>query len=326
MLYAGAHTGYSTQVIALLNNTTDAKIFAMSAEYLLLCDSSKKNVSFIIKSTEKKEGQFTGTADMAVMEQLKIHLQGLLKKCNPPGAAMLQPLFAKDYLKGNVVVYSIQRKNRNYPGLTIIKDTAGNFITSDSGSLFSVPQLARSLSNMPGYITNGNTPQGIFRLHGFDKSRSLFIGPTENLQLTMAGETSPKHFLKDSTLSDTVWKTSFYERLLPRGLKSYAPLYQAYYAGIAGRTEIIAHGTTVNPAYYTGQPFQNFTPTAGCLCTKEIWDAAGKRIFSDQQKLTDAVKQAGGADGYLIVIDIDDVEKAVSTEEILPLLNGLKNN
>jgi hypothetical protein len=43
---------------------------------------------------------------------------------------------------------------------------------------------------------------------------------------------------------------------------------------------------------------------------------------SDQQKLVDAVKKAGGADGYCIVIEIDDQQKPVSVNEILPYLNN----
>ena len=89
---------------------------------------------------------------------------------------------------------------------------------------------------------------------------------------------------------------------------------------MAGRTEIIAHGTTVDPSFYSGKAYYPFTPTAGCLCTKELWDENGKRIFSGQQKLTNAVKQAGGADGYLIVIEIDDAQRAVTINEVLPYL------
>ena len=91
---------------------------------------------------------------------------------------------------------------------------------------------------------------------------------------------------------------------------------------MAGRTEIIAHGTTVNPEYYTNQPYYPLTPTQGCLATKETWSTLdGKRIESDQQKLVNAVKVAGGADGYCIVIEIDDQQKPVGIEEILPYLN-----
>ena len=58
-----------------------------------------------------------------------------------------------------------------------------------------------------------------------------------------------------------------------------------------------------------------YTPTAGCLSTKEIWDASGKCIFSDQQKLANAVKKAGGANGYLIVLELDDAQKIITPEE-----------
>jgi hypothetical protein len=137
----------------------------------------------------------------------------------------------------------------------------------------------------------------------------------------MPFETTPQHFLKDSAITDTVWTIQLYEKLLPQALKEYHPLFGTYYASAIGRTEIIAHGTTVDPNYYKGQTYWPHTPTQGCLCTKEIWsDIDGKRIVSDQQKLVDAVKKAGGADGYVIVIEIDDQQKPVTVNEILPYL------
>ena len=320
ILYAGNRTGYVKQVNNLLNITNDAKIFAMSAEYLLLCDTSKKNIDYLIKAIEKKSKDFSKDKDAAIMQQLTAHAKEFRKKNKYLDKAALTFLFTKNYLKGNVVVYSIQRKNRDYTGIAIVKDTAGKFIVDSTGHIFNVPQLARSLSNMPGYISNGNTPQGIYRLYGFGRSNSFFIGPTQNLQLTMPYETSLQHFLRDSTITDTSWSKKWYSRLLPEKLKNYEPLYQSFYAGMAGRTEIIAHGTTVDPNFYTGKTYYPFTPTAGCLCTKELWDENGKRIFSGQQKLTNAVKQAGGGDGYLIVIEIDDAQKAVTINEVLPFV------
>jgi hypothetical protein len=47
----------------------------------------------------------------------------------------------------------------------------------------------------------------------------------------------------------------------------------------------------------------------------------GRRIKSDQQKLVNAVKAAGGANGYVVVIEIDDKQKAVSLADILPYLD-----
>ena len=144
----------------------------------------------------------------------------------------------------------------------------------------------------------------------------IFIGPTTNIQMVLPYE-------KSSDVSDSVTRSlgDNYRSLIPASWKSYFPFFEAYFAGKAGRTEIIAHGTTVNPDYYKKQPYFPHTPTQGCLCTKEIWSLTdGKRIESDQQKLVDAVKKAGGANGYCIVIEIDDQQKPVNIQDILPFL------
>ena len=320
MLYSSEQLQYAKQVAHLLANTDNAKIFAICAEYLLLADSSKKIIAVVKSIAIKKPILFTGVKNLAIMLELFRHLDNLAKKTSYPAKVQLKALFNKNYLRGKVVVYSLQRKNRNYPGIVIVKDTAGNFIRNNDEKIFSLTQLARSLSNFPAYISNGNTPQGIYRLYGFGHSRSDFIGPTENIQLTMPYETSLAHFLCDSTITDTTWSKKWYGRLLPSTFNNYEPLYETLYASEAGRTEIIAHGTAVDPEFYKAQSYYPYTPTAGCLTTKEIWDANGKRVISDQQKLADVVKRAGGANGYLIVLELDDRQKALTPEEILPYL------
>lgn len=317
MLYAVNRKIFIAQVKKLLPITQNVKVFAMGVNYLLLCDTSKNNLNQLIHLTKIKKWQVAAGKDATILAALKTQLSPLNTRDEFPDKKSLKNLFLKDYLKGNIVIYSLQRKNRNYPGLVILKDTAGNFLMDSTGKVFYRYQLARSLSNMPFYISNGNTPQGMYRLDGFGKSNSLFIGPTTNLQLTMPYETSIQHFLKDSTITDSVWSKELYARLLPDKLKKYESLYQSFYAGAAGRTEIIAHGTTVDPTYYVGKTYYPFTPTAGCLCTGEVWDSSGKRISSDQQVLSDAVKFAGGPNGYLIVIEIDDQQKPVAADEIL---------
>jgi hypothetical protein len=137
----------------------------------------------------------------------------------------------------------------------------------------------------------------------------------------MPHETSPQYFLKDTGLKNIAWSLDNYKKMLPKSLQNDQSLYESFYAGKAGRTEIIAHGTTVNPAYYKTQPYYPLTPTLGCLATKEIWsNVDGKRMETDQQKLVDALKKAGGANGYCIGIEIDDQQKPVSMDEILSLL------
>jgi hypothetical protein len=300
-------------VQTLASTTGNSKIFALCTEYLY--QANKIKLSSV--ATKTRMFQFELERDSILNPLVK----SKWKVTDKDRAAALHEISNKTFLPGNVVLFSFQRKNRNYPGMVVVRDSEGNFVTGDSNKVFAVPQLARSVSNLPFYLTNGNTPQGIFRMFGFDISKSMAIGPTTNIQLTMPHETSPQFFLKDSAITDTVWTEALYQKILPESWKKYLPALESYYASKAGRTEIIAHGTTVDPEYYKGQLYYPYTPTQGCLCTKEIWSAAdGRRIISDQQKLVDAVKKAGGPDGYVVVIEIDNQQKPVSLNDILPYL------
>ncbi|MES2429759.1 MAG: hypothetical protein V4556_02410 [Bacteroidota bacterium] len=311
LVYAMYPKEYAKEVSAFLQSDS-AKIFAMAAEFLSAFPEYKKKLPAIVRT------KFKNNLSHPIIKSLLYNLEG--KKIFPDKKSLAE-LFNKKYLKGYTILYSIQRKNRNYPGLAIVKDANGNFVKDKNGKIFNVPQLARSINNLPGYLSKGNTPQGIFSIDSFDISRSMFIGPTTNVQLTMPNETSVQHFFKDSTLTDTIWTEALFKKILPASMKNYFPIFGTYYAGAAGRTEIIAHGTTVNPEYYKGQPYYPHTPTEGCLATKEIWNGlTGKLEITNQQKLADAVAAAGGANGYCIVIEIDDQQKSVSLTDILYLL------
>ena len=299
----------------LLLQTSNSKNFAMCAEYLLQNSNDEKTRTFLKKLLIKK---IKDAPDDAILKSLSFRLEN---KITQPAYKILPTIFSKDFLSGKVVMYSIQRKDRNYPGIVLIRNKEGKFIRDSAGNIFNVPQLARSITDLPGYLTNGNTPQGIFRMYGFGVSSSSFIGPTTNIQLTMPAETSLQFFMKDSTITDTAWTEEWYKKLLPVSLKNYASLYGSYYAGKAGRTEIISHGTTVDPEYYKGKTYFPITPTQGCLCTKELWSASnGSRVYSDQQKLIEAIKLAGGPDGYCVVIELDDKKQPVNINEVLPFI------
>ena len=311
---------FSKRVRSLLSITANAKVFAICAEYLL---ANNKPLLAGINFESKKLMLIKSEKDEAIIRQLMNRLQGKLPVMKNN---FISQIIGRDFLQNHTILYSFQRKNRNHPGLAMIKDSTGKFIKDEYGGIFSVPQLARSISNLPGYLTNGNTPQGIFRMHGFDTSRVIFIGPTTNIQLTMPFETSVMHFLMDSAIIDKIWSEGWYKKLLPENLKYYLPLYESFYAGKAGRTEIIAHGTTVDPEYYANELYYPQTPTMGCLCTKEIWsEADGKLLQSDQQKLVAALQKAGGANGYCVVIEIDDDERPVTISDILSLINANTN-
>lgn len=324
LIYSNYTTEFKNNVSGLFLTTTNAKVFAMCAEYLLRADRSVENIYKIAGRAWEKNKAY-GEQDIAgsyILFQLFWRIINLKDNGSNKINLKLPLLLSNSFLKGNTVVYSFQRKNRNYPGMAIVRDGNGFFFKNEKDEIFSVTQLARSTNNLPGYLTNGNTPQGIFRMNGFAISNISAIGPSENIQLMMPFETSVSYFLKDSTLKDSTWAPWLYQRLLPPDLQNYFPLLQTYFSSAIGRTEIIAHGTTVNPEYYKNKPYYPLTPTMGCLTSKEIWSTVdGKRTESDQQKLVNAVKAAGGADGYCIVIEIDDQHKPVSIYEILPYLN-----
>lgn len=315
LLYASYPDTFYQPVKLLLLQTDEPKIFAMCANYILQTKRANEDINFLSVKTQQLSEKNPGNP---ILEQL---LYSINQRKNPSVVPSLVPFFQKNYLPGHTLVFSFQRKNRNYPGIVMVRDGNGNFIMDSSGRYFSVPQLARSINNLPGYLSNGNTPEGLFRMKGYDVSRASFIGPTVNIQLTMPFEKSPKHFYADSSITDTTWNVHYYKNLLPKDWREYYPICQSYYAGKAGRTEIIIHGTTVNPAYYVSQPYYPLTPTLGCLTSKEIWNEEnGQRAESDQQKLINAMIKAGGANGYAIVINIDDEQRPIALYDIVPLI------
>jgi hypothetical protein len=316
LTYANYPTLFMLQVKKLLGNTMDSKVFALCAEYLLQQKNDSILKENITQSINKKFGD-QGIID-PVLYMLQLHIsEGKNEKEFLP-RNLLQQVFSNRFLPGQTVMYSIQRKNRDYPGLLVVRQKNGNFVTDSNGIIFNIPQLARSISGLPFYLRNGSTPQGIFLMHGFEISMSSFIGPTANVQLSMPVETSLQKFFDDSTITDTVWNIDYYKRLIPADLKDYLPLYHSYYAGLAGRSEIIAHGTTIDPNIYFHKPYFPLTPTQGCLCTKELWN--GKRIESDQQKLVNALLKAGGANGYCLVIELDNKSSPVTFDEVKSFL------
>lgn len=300
---------------SLLNKTSDPRIFAMCAEYMVQHNNNLTEKNILSKKITEK---FTDTAyKNPVLFMLGTRLAPHNVQIHS-AKEVLAEVLSKDFLPGQIVMYSFQRKNRDYPGMVLIRNAAGNFVRDSLGNLFHLPQLARSITNLPAYLRNGNTPQGIFRMYGFGVSMSNFIGPTANVQMGMPVELSLQQYFDDSMILDSTWTLDYYQKLIPKKLKDYLPLYGSYYAGLIGRSEIIAHGTTIDPDYYSGKSYYPLTPTEGCLCTKEIWN--GKRLESDQQKLVNGLLKAGGANGYCLVIEVDDKQAPVTLKDVISYL------
>jgi hypothetical protein len=300
---------FREQVLGLLQRTTDIRLFACCAEYLLAQQSDTTARRLIRQQIA-----------LRVDDPPDVTIDLLRHRLNHEGSPTLTPpfedLLAASFLPGQTIVYSIQRSNRDYPGLVIIRKADGHFLKNPDSSYFGVPELARSITNLPYYLHDGNTPQGIYLIAGFGHSQSHFLGPTLDIQMRMPYEAHPSEFLKDDSITDTTWNIDQYKRLLPPDWSGDFNIYGSFYAGLVGRREIIAHGTTIDPNYYRGRVWYPQTPSLGCLCASELWDDQGKRTYSDQEKIAEGLLTAGGADGYVVVVELDDQNRPVSLGEL----------
>jgi hypothetical protein len=207
------------------------------------------------------------------------------------------------FLPGQTVMCSFQYTDRNKPGFLMIRTAEGEWIRNKKGERLQFPQLARSVTNLPYYLTNGNTPQGLYRITGTGISSNQWIGPTANLQMELPFETGITFFGTDSATLTT------YKNLLGAKLGRYEGLYESYTAGILGRSEIIAHGTTIDPEFYRHEPYYPLTPSLGCLCSPEQWNEQGERMRSIQQEWMQVYHSLQLKPTFLIVAEIRFTEK-----------------
>ncbi len=213
-------------------------------------------------------------------------------------------------------IVSFQRPGRNYFGLAMVRGADGRYARNADGSYFAIPHLARALSTLPGTITNGNTPQGLFTIVGAGTATNRWIGPTPYLESKVPFEATVSEFAHAETSGE--WSEQHYESYLPVTWRNYPPFKEAFLAGQAGRNEMLLHGTTINSNYYRGASYYPGTPSAGCLVAMEAWDPAdGKLRNSDQLSLAKVFTQAGTDRGYLVVVEIDDRAAPVDLAEVV---------
>ncbi len=228
-------------------------------------------------------------------------------------------ILSAPYQKGKTIIFSFQRENRKFPGLTIIRTPEGKFLREKNGDYFSVPQLALSAANLPGYLHNGNTPQGIFSIVGFYITQKESIGPTPIILTRIPFGKPPAIFFHGEN-EFKKWDIRDYKKLIPKNLRNYSPFYEAFFAGKLGRRLLVMHGSTDDLNFYKGENYFPLTPTWGCLSTIEIWDTNGHVIKSDQAKLANAFFETQCSEGFLIVLNLNNIKKPVSLSELEPLM------
>lgn len=307
---------FAKDINNLIHQEKIPKLFAMQAAYLYRIKNNKSNIDFLRNLLRRQFPEHNRDTLLLELDHYLINYNHFKLQQVPD----IVSLFRYRQQSGQKMIYSFQRWNRDHPGLAVIQNADGSFARDSTGKLLVFRQLARSASDLPYFITNGSTPQGIYSIQGTAVSRNHLIGPTPNIQLVMPNEADSIfwHTPYDSTQSPLI----NYLNLLPVAWRTYSPITESFYAGKIGRTEIIAHGTTIDPEYFTDKPFYPLTPTMGCLCARENWNIFnGRFIESDQFALANAFISTPGDTGYLIVINIDNQEKAVSRDEIEKLVS-----
>jgi hypothetical protein len=310
---------FQREVQQILLTEQEPKLFSMAALFLF-----RNNIGYKFRILENIDRRFPEQKENTILLALVNYLSHNNDQVQKP-LPEIQILFASQQKKGIKTIYSFQRWNRDYTGLAIIQEADGKFARDSAGRLIAVRQLARSGSNLPYFITNGNTPQGIFSIQGIESSHNNFIGPTPNLQMLMPFEGNWQNYFQNQ--ADSLNNQLTYTQLLPAAWQSYFPMQEAFIAGKAGRTEIIAHGTTIDPEYFYGKPFYPISPTLGCLCAEELWNAnTGKLALSEQLKLVNTFLRTSGNKGFLMVINLDNQQQSVSEKELEKIVAVFEKN
>jgi hypothetical protein len=318
-LLTAAHALYATEaaplIWPLLPQLAASKPFAIAAYTLLQADAAAAD-----RLRELVPQQFPHWADDA-------RLTALMLRLRPSAAAQppLPELLAAPLRPGFPLIVSLQRPGRQHMGLALVRGADGRFVRDAAGRLFTSPQLALARSGLPGTITNGNTPQGLFTIVGAGTATNPNIGPTPYLHSKLPVEATPAEFEHVPAPGAADWNEALYDSYLPPGWRAWPPFKEAWLAGRAGRDELLVHGTTLNPAYYAGTPYHPGTPQQGCLISNEDWDPATGRLQASRQLALAQTYAAAGARpdlaGYLIVVELAG-EGAVTAAEAQALVDA----
>lgn len=306
------------EIMDLYQSTKSTSVFSIAAYYLAKHPTLPLQNETIVHEIETRFPNYENITELRYLAfDLSNDPDSLVK---PP----LEDLLGNKFQEGKTIIYSIHRKDRRYHGITIIKGPDGKFVRDDSGKIAAIPQLAISTSGIPGYLSQGNTPQGVFSVVGFYVSPTASIGPSPCVLTRIAHEVSTKVFYHGKA-SSKKWILKDYKDLLPDSWKNYLPIYESFYAGKAGRKLMVMHGSTDDLSFYKDQLFYPITPSKGCLTTKEIWDENnGKLNESDQVKLMNTFFSTKQLYGFLVVVELDNKKEPVTLEEVLPVIKSVE--
>ncbi|MFT4202974.1 MAG: hypothetical protein QM610_03590 [Chitinophagaceae bacterium] len=318
-IYSLYPTEYKAAVTVIFQTERDPKLFAITAAYLFRIQPDYA----LQRKITQNANRIPGADTLPVLVELRKYIasHNVQKNRQTPN---LIDLFVWEKSRHIKTVYSFQRWSRDYAGLAVVQLEDGTFARDPNGKLLVFHQLARAATNLPYFLTNGNTPQGVFSINGTDISRNLLIGPTPNIQTILPFEREYVYwFMGYDSMQPPLYN---YVQLLPASWRNYMPMMEAFYAGKCGRSAIIMHGTTIESKYFDKEKFYPLAPTDGCLCANESWNPEdGSLSKSDQLGLVNTFNRTAERRGLLYVINLSDDARPVDVLEIEPYIAAFEN-
>lgn len=318
-IYSLYPTEYKSAIQVISDTETNPKLLAIATVYLYRL---QPDFAFQRKSTQNLN-RIPGGDTLPVLMELRKYVSSHASQQHMKTPNLID-LFQWQKDRKIKTVYSFQRWNRDYAGLAVIQLEDGRFARDKNGELLVFKQLARAATNLPYFLTNGNTPQGIFSINGTDVSRNLLIGPTPNIQTLLPFERDKSFWFMGYDSSETPFNN--YLKLFPTSWRNYVPIMETFYAGKCGRSEIIMHGTTIESKYFKNEHFYPLAPTDGCLCANESWNAdSGTLVQSDQLGLANTFNRTPQRRGLLYVINLSNDNRPVTIVDIEPYIAAFEN-
>ena len=313
---SAAYTMYpresALRLVALLDRIITPREFAIAAYSILKASSAPDTRSLLRAKLAARFPDWANEARLIALEHT-LTTDAIAERASRPP---LLDLLAAPLRRGLPVIFSFQRPDRRRVGLAMVRGIDGRFIRNTDGSYFNIAHLALALSNLPGTITNGNTPQGLFTIVGAGTATNPWIGPTPYLHSKIPKEATVAEFEHANVEGE--WSEARYGSFLPASWRGYFPFKEAWLAGLAGRDDMLLHGTTINPEYYRDNPYYPGTPSAGCLVAMEYWSKSdGRLVHSDQLALAKAFMSGGIDQGYLVVVELEDRAMPVNLADVV---------
>ena len=205
-------------------------------------------------------------------------------------------------------------------GLALVRAPDGRFLREPNGELLTIPQLALARSGLPGTITNGNTPQGLFTIVGSSVAPTTTIGPTPFLHSKLP--VRPRSPSSSTPTAARAGARRCARASCRRGWRSYGPFREAWLAGRAEATTDLGawaawcapRPTTRRRASCLARPLpaawwrpSNGTPApASCSAVSSCALAqAYARVATESLA------------GYLVVVEVDALDGPVTPDEAL---------